>query len=588
MPSPTIDPADRMGGPLLPVEHGGWSLELRGDEVAEVAVAGVPLLRAIRPVVRDQDWNTVPVRVVGRTEQAAEGQRVVSTELVFEAPGIRYRATVTLTLAAGELVVDLAGEALSDFARNRIGLVVLHGADDAGEPVEVLTTTGAVVPGRWPVPISPHQPFADLVGFRWSKAGLDVALELSGDVFETEDQRNWTDLSFKTYSTPLALPFPVAVRAGDQVHQRARLRVSGRPDAERSARSGRPGRWRPAPGPEEIEVSEVSRATVPALALGASARPVPGPPPPVFPGYEAVLVELVGEPGEWPQLLRAAGQQASSLGAGLDVRLVTDDPGLVARTVPTLPPGVVRLGVFSPVSHVSTPPLWDALVAAAAGSGFTGDLVGGTRAHFTELNRTLDDLPGRLPSLAFSLTGQMHASEVPHLVDSVVGQRLVAENAVRLAAGRPLHVGPVTLARRFNAVATSGAGALAAEPDPLQPTAFAAAWTLGSLAALSIEGVTSVCYFETAGPGGVRDEAGSPYPVQRVLDTVAALRGRRVLESTGPAHLGSYAVQDDAGGVDLLVANLSPHDRTASVRLPGGQRLRLAVPRWSGTHHRQD
>ena len=35
----------------------------------------------------------------------------------------------------------------------------------------------------------------------------------AGDVFEIEDQRNWTDGSFKTYSTPLSLPFPVPVEA---------------------------------------------------------------------------------------------------------------------------------------------------------------------------------------------------------------------------------------------------------------------------------------------------------------------------------------------------------------------------------------
>ena len=35
-----------------------------------------------------------------------------------------------------------------------------------------------------------------------------------------EDQRNWTDASFKTYSTPLELPFPVELSAGEQIRQR--------------------------------------------------------------------------------------------------------------------------------------------------------------------------------------------------------------------------------------------------------------------------------------------------------------------------------------------------------------------------------
>lgn len=45
-------------------------------------------------------------------------------------------------------------------------------------------------------------------------------------MFETEDQRNWTDASFKTYGTPLDRPFPVAVSPGEEVHQRVRLVIT--------------------------------------------------------------------------------------------------------------------------------------------------------------------------------------------------------------------------------------------------------------------------------------------------------------------------------------------------------------------------
>ena len=37
---------------------------------------------------------------------------------------------------------------------------------------------------------------------------------MEGETFETEDQRNWSDASFKTYGTPLALPLPVEVTSG--------------------------------------------------------------------------------------------------------------------------------------------------------------------------------------------------------------------------------------------------------------------------------------------------------------------------------------------------------------------------------------
>lgn len=38
-----------------------------------------------------------------------------------------------------------------------------------------------------------------------------------------EDQRNWTDSSFKTYCTPPQLPYPGKVAAGTRISQTVRL-----------------------------------------------------------------------------------------------------------------------------------------------------------------------------------------------------------------------------------------------------------------------------------------------------------------------------------------------------------------------------
>jgi hypothetical protein len=52
---------------------------------------------------------------------------------------------------------------------------------------------------------------------------------MEGDIFEMEDQRNWSDLSYKTYCTPLALPFPVTLEAGTKIRQKITLRLLGNP-----------------------------------------------------------------------------------------------------------------------------------------------------------------------------------------------------------------------------------------------------------------------------------------------------------------------------------------------------------------------
>ncbi len=565
---------DRMGGPPLTMRHGHWSVEVRGDEVADIRYDGVLLLRAVRPVVRDGDWNTVPVTV--QTRRLDEATATLVTRLRFQAEGIEYEATVGLRLHGDELAVAFTGRASVPFDSNRIGLVVLHPAADAGGAVRVVHTDGTVSAGSWPTDISAHQPFRDVAGFRWRKDGVTATLSLSGDVFETEDQRNWTDASFKTYSTPLSLPFPVTVPAGRSCRQQARLTASGPASARHP--SGR--------STEVVTVSTTVAGILPPISLGAALYPPPSQLPEDLTGYETVLLELADAQERWPAQLAAAALQAQALAAALDVRIITAEPDAVAGCVAQLRGfPVSRLGAFDTHTHLSTPALWRALRDSARAHRFTGHLVGGTRAHFAELNRNIRHLPRDVPALTFSITPQMHATELPHLVDSLAMHRVVGQNARRLGEGRPLFVGPITLARRFNAVATTTVHHPAADAsravDPLQPTDFTAAWTLASVAGLSAAGVAGVCYFETCGPRGVVTTDQVVTPAGRILTTLAALRGRRVLRCAGPDDLAALAVPAAGGSVELHIANLCGEQRTIRVDAPGRRPVPVDLDPWS-------
>ncbi len=50
-------------------------------------------------------------------------------------------------------------------------------------------------------------------------AGIAATTAFAGDVFEMEDQRNWTDASYKTYVRPLARPWPYRLAAGETITQ---------------------------------------------------------------------------------------------------------------------------------------------------------------------------------------------------------------------------------------------------------------------------------------------------------------------------------------------------------------------------------
>ncbi|MBC8138031.1 MAG: hypothetical protein H8F28_19290, partial [Fibrella sp.] len=186
------------------------------------------LIRRVYAAVRASDWWTVPATITVREKSVqADSFRIVSeAQYVATDRGIGFRAIITLSGDSdGRITFDFDGETLTDFERKRIGICVLHPADAKGASVAVTHTDGTEEAGFLPDTIAPHQPFFDITAIRHQVAeGLAVEVAFSGDVFEMEDQRNWLDASFKTYSTPLALPSPVLVKAGERVRQTVTVR----------------------------------------------------------------------------------------------------------------------------------------------------------------------------------------------------------------------------------------------------------------------------------------------------------------------------------------------------------------------------
>ncbi len=97
----------------------------------------------------------------------------------------------------------------------------------------------------------------------------------------------------------------------------------------------------------------------------------------------------------------------------------------------------------------------------------------------------------------------MHAFSNEEILQTLPVQEIVARQAISMAEGLPLHVGPVTLLQRFNPVATDKVRATGPETDPRQNSLWAACWALGSVSALARAGAKVLTYFETVRPRGV-------------------------------------------------------------------------------------
>ena len=534
--------------------HGPWTAELRGDELAEIAYRGEPVLRGIRAVVRNHNWLTLAPTVRGEKVDAAVDGGVLAVELdiAWAGYGAAYAGTLALRLEAGALEVAFRGEAPEEILSNRIGLVVLHRPDDAGRDVLVGATDGSTSPGRFPEEISPHQPFKDLASLAWERAGTRFRLAFSGDVFETEDQRNWTDASFKTYSTPLERPFPVRHAPGSRVEQSVRLEVR-----------------------HVVKILDETVAAVP--ELGTSAGSVPGggldglPADGVPMALGPLLVEASAEPrlGDATVGPAEAAALAAAAPSGIDLRIVAENPedaaAVLARVLTEAPTGSVRrLGAFDREGHTASAALLAAVAGEAHAAGQAPTLVGGARSHFTELNRS-DGVPPAADALAYSVTSQMHAVEARAVVETLAIQPLTVRAARRLGGGRPRPLGPITRAPRFNPVGTAPpSDAELPAGDPRWSAPFGAAWLLGSVAALTLPGVASLSY-------GTAEDLETP--AGRLLTELAGLAGENVLAAEGAAGgwggVVAYPVRT-ADGVRCFAANLSPWPVAAEVHAPAG------------------
>lgn len=152
-------------------------------------------------------------------------------------------------------------------------------------------------------------------------------------------------------------------------------------------------------------------------------------------------------------------------------------------------------------------------------------------------------------------------------METLPAQAETVASAVYLAGGKPVAVSPVTFKMRHNPNATGDPRlSLAAQTDPRQHGPFGAAWTLASLKHLTLSAASSLTYFEAAGPLGLMNEDGEPYPLFDVFREIGALGGAEVVSSISsrPLEIEGLVL---AHGTDvyLLLANLTARSQVAQV-----------------------
>jgi len=555
--------------PALPARQiaaGALSVTIAPGGVGAVHWGGVEVLRAAQALVRDTDWGTLPEE--GASDEIVESPGSFRLIRRFAVAGGQVAGQITIGATAGpqgaELTLDLLLDPVARTRTNRAGFVVLHPAALAGTAVRVRRPDGQLTAGRFPLTISPAQPFRDIAGLDWDAGPVRAVLDFTGEVFEMEDQRNWSDGSFKTYCRPLRLPWPYDLLPGLPVRQGLRLQIAGAPPVA-DAQSAAP----------RLRIGPIL-GTMPDMFLAEQ--------PDWTPPKDATLPPVQGRrlridlTGTVPFGLRLTG-------AGDEVELILpDDAGAARRALDALaatglsPARIAAVPAAFMISH-QPDAIWpaglqpDQALSLAARAFPRAAPMGGMLTYFTELNRCPAAAQAG-DSLTFGTAAIVHDAGDTAVLQTLQALPAIFRSAAGLAGGptggptgganggpkegRPLRLGLVAIGMRSNPY---GAG-LSPNPrgqrrtmtadDPRHRAAFGAAFALGAVAATEGSAVQSLCLGATGGPFGIAD-AGGLTPLGRLIAILAAEAGRPRHAVSAPPGLAAVA-SDHV----LVLANLGP------------------------------
>lgn len=489
------------------LKAGKLTMIFENGSLRNISMGPHELVRMIYMAVRGPKWITVKPEISGEEFGIFPESFTIRYVASYNSGDIRFFARFLIEGGIdNSLKISFEGRAQESFMKNRIGFCVLHPIREvAGKECIIGKPGNGTYTRNFPEMISPHQPFTEIESMLWKVNGISCRLNFTGDVFETEDQRNWTDASFKTYSTPLRIPFPARVNKGERISQSVFFCATGKIDQIGKERKNL--------------ISFLPGGTLlllPSIGIGRSSRAES-----LTDNEKHLLKQLkfdhyridlhLFEPG-WKITAKKAFSESSMLGFSIEAALFFDDRFMFQLNE------FISLAATSK-SHISaiillhkesrtTPDHLTKTVAPLLRAAFPGTLIGaGTNCNFAQLNRQTP-APDEIDVYSYSIHPQEHADDNLTLTENLEAQKYTVESARRFAGDREIWVSPVTIQRRFNANAGNyeevytGKGC-PPQVDSRMMSLFGAGWTALSLKYLCESGVKGVTYHQTVGERGI-------------------------------------------------------------------------------------
>jgi D-apionolactonase len=587
-----LPPAERQfsAGPL--------TLKVSDGAIRHLSWHGIEVVRGISCPIRDAKWATCASLLVD--------EHVAETQDEFEISQVRLVADsalrVTLIFKGNwDGIFSAAAEmsACRGFITNRAGFTLLHPLRDiVGTPMRVTHPDGSVASSHFPSLISPDQVAGEISGLHHSIGGIDTEIIFQGDVFEMEDQRNWSDASFKTYCRPLSLPRPYRLNAGEVQRQEICIRFRGMPARTVATAT--------VPAPARLELN-AGRENVPRLAVTIDDGTIPD-----IRVHKAchLLNSKILQLRVRPETARSVYESARALvavsSAEIELEVMVpsiDDPrmalarvaaecknsALTIARVLALPESYLRS--YQPAGPWPAGPKPQDLGKYAREAFSGAQIGGGVLTYFAELNRCRPDTSW-CDYILHGSTAITHAADDCSVIESLEGLSHIYRSGRALAQGRDYRLGLTAIGMRSNPYGSDVVGnnrqdrMVMAGADPRQRGLFAAAWAVGAMAATEGHNLVSLALSAFVGPFGalhrqdpwpqpLYQESGTNlvYPLFHVVRFLSEMGGTARL-SLQTAGNGIFGVASREGSrIRLVLANLGAG--VSRVRLPHEAEVRL-------------
>ncbi|MEP3046132.1 MAG: hypothetical protein ABJL55_08625 [Roseibium sp.] len=574
--------------PFQLLRAGPLEVRLENGNLRYVRYDGFEVLRAISYVVRDKDWGTLAPQIENLTiDQATDGFEV-SYSARFLNDGVTLTVDTRISGSqSGQLTFDTKAIADGDFETNRCGFNILHPINGvAGAPVTVEHCDGTLVETVFPKLIEPWQPFKSIRALTHSPAPhLTACCKMEGDTFEMEDQRNWSDASYKTYVRPIELPWPYIIKSNQQFDQSVSLdievvenvrmsdiRPNSDTDTSVELSIGEPlGKKLPSIGlqmdPEHVEL------TLEKINLLKQVKP------------QSILCHFDPTAGHDLHSLKAFRSLQRAFPVQYDLEYVVACDGdldvefkRLAGMVSECGLELASLAVCPSVDRQSTPPgsewpncppLEDIYRAARAAFPKT-TLGGGMFSYFTELNRKRPPI-ALLDYVTHATNPIVHAADDDSVMETLETLPHITQSArAIIGEGKPYRLGPTTIGMRQNPYGSqtfenpNDDRICMAHDDPRQRGRFAAAWVLGYASRITDAGIEHWIPSAFVGPRGLLSaDNHSLLPIAKAVEDLCRMNGLPLLSCSisDPKRIAAVGFQTN-DGPRLLVANLTSEQQS--------------------------